>query len=183
MTGALRGGKVSPDIADLTALSFGAEVSRSRRHGGLAEVDSRLAIAGLREGRLGVEETFGTAAASGAHNRSVRELNELRTAKAGQDLLAGARRREEELRLGTGGLLPETMRGYSSARQPADRLSNPLAKPPRENTFARRQAEETLNRTVELVYRAVGDNDYSNLADLERDIRRTLDRVDRFVKP
>jgi chemotaxis protein histidine kinase CheA len=183
MMSALRGGEVSPDIADLTALSFGAEVSRSRKHGGTSEVTSRLGLFGLREGRLGVEEAFGTSSASSAHNKSVRELGELRKAKAGKDVMAGARSREKELRLGTGGLVPETMRGYSSARGPAERLSSPGAKPPKENTLARRQAEETVNRTVELVYRAVGDNDYSNLSDLERDIRKALERVDRFIKP
>lgn len=183
MMSALRGGKVSPDIADLTALTFGAEVSRSRKHGGVSEVTSRLALAGLREGRLNAEEAFGTAEANSAHEKAKRELKKLRESNAGKDLLAKARAEEKAQSLGTGGLVPETMRGYSTARKPADRLTSPGAKPPRENTFSRQQAEESVNRTVELVYRAVGDNDYSNLSDLERDIRKTLERVDRYIKP
>jgi hypothetical protein len=178
MTTALRRGDVTPDIADLTALSFGAEVSRSRQHGGTAEVTSRLAIAGLREGRLGVEEAFGTSAASRAHNEAQRTLQEQRRRGS---VSQAARRREERLRRATGGLVPETMRGYSTAREGAARLADPTQRSPRAGTEARRTAEETINRTVEVVSRAVGDNDYKNLSDLERDVHNLLDRGDRLI--
>jgi hypothetical protein len=174
---------VSPNIANLTALAFGAEVSRSRKHGGTSEVTSRLAVFGLREGRLGVEEAFGTSAASSVHNKAKREMYDLHKAGASKDELASARSREKESRLGTGGLVPETMRGYSSARGPADRLTRPGARTPSEKTWSRRQAEETVNRSVQLVYQAVGDNHYSNISDLERDIRQALERVDRHINP
>jgi hypothetical protein len=92
-----------------------------------------------------------------------------------------ARRREERLRRATGGLVPETMRGYSTAREGAARLADPTQRSPRAGTEARRTAEETINRTVEVVSRAVGDNDYKNLSDLERDVHNLLDRGDRLI--
>jgi len=168
---ALRGEAVTPDIADLAALSFGGEVFRSRIHGGTAEVTSRLALAGLQEGTLSVEEVFGTEAANTEFSRARR--------RAKQTGSTSARTQRERARRATGGLLPQTQKGHSTGRAAAIRLTEPGERSPGRGTQARRFGNETINRTVELVARIVGQTEYSTVEALKQDIIRKLDEVDR----
>jgi hypothetical protein len=134
---------------------------------------------------LSVEEAFGTESASRSHNEAVKELGEIR--RRNRDTLknqstTSAIQKERRLRLSTGGLMAQSMRGFAQAEKGAVRLADPALRSPREGTEAYEAGNEVIDRIVESVYRALGSVDYKDITKLEIDTVRILDKVDRMIE-
>ncbi len=159
------------ETAELSAIMFGAETARARRRsGGTAEITTRLAALGMARGQLGTEEVFGSGENLGIHRdeeASVRRSRRRTRSRRGRRRLA---ERRGVSRRRTGGLLPESMVGFSRANRAADRLTNPNANSPRGNTESRRDAEEAIDRTVRLVAAVVREKMYDSVDELKNEI-------------
>lgn len=191
---AMRGEPIeNPEIADAAAIVMGAETARSRGQragGGMSEVTTRLAVAGLASGELSVDETFGTRDANAAFSQARRERREIAaesrrrfqageiTAQEARSSRAGASRAMRAARRETGGLLPETMVGFAGARRAGRRLVDPSRRDPGGQTAV--DADEIINRTVELVYRLVKDrrDRYESVDEVMEEIENVLNEVD-----
>lgn len=171
-------------VAELGALMFGPEITRSRALGGTAEVTSRLATLGLAEGRLGIEQTFGNQPERDRMRALIRSnAGAAQGASVGQLTMPGLGVSERHdvhgPRRAVGGMLPESMIGASEAQREAQRrtgLRHDQA--PSSNANARRDADEFINRTVELVSRLVDGKEYENMDSLQRDIELALSRFE-----
>lgn len=200
MREALRGGAASSaDAADVAAIAFGSDVARSRAGGGFAEVTTRLGLAGLQDGSVTPQQLFGDRESEAGFRDSRRAADQSRdrnrsreSGRLRRDLTDSERRRttasrgsvtrRQRARRGTGGLLPQSMKGFVEGRSAADRLTDPARQSPARGSEGRRQATEVINRTVQLVARVVGEIEYDSkstfLAEVRRRVIEVMSRVD-----
>ncbi|MCP4936303.1 MAG: DUF4157 domain-containing protein [bacterium] len=186
MSAALSGEAVpNAGVADLAAISFGADVAQSRAGGGIAEVTARLGVAGLQGGTLTPEQAFGSSASEQSHTgarRAAAASRERNRSRTGSDRATASRsaiRREQRARRSTGGLVPQTMKGFTSGRDRAIGMTGGTPTRERSGAEARRQANEVINRTVQLVYQVVGGKAYTSVDKLMEDVVRIIEQVDR----